>query len=308
MGGFDYFRQAADILGLETCEFINRASIYGKRKRDDKVELCAIINIARHVCDMDCHFCGQNCYTSVSQKYPPMDTGVLRHKIAELADLPLAHIGLVSTGSRIGAREFDELLQALELIPPEIVSRLCVSIGHLDANRLARLKEYGIRRCHHNLETSAKHYPQICSTQTWQKRYETVVLAIEMGMEICSGALFGIGENWEDRIALGETLKNLGICQIPMNFLHPVQGTRMAGNPILDVNEALACIMLFRNILQDSTLRICGGRKKVFPGSESAIFDAGADALMTGDFLLTKGRQFEEDCCLLKKCGYEIRY
>lgn len=266
------------------------------------VELCSIINIRSLPCSMDCAFCGQNRHSQLPGS-ALMEEGDLLARIGALAATPVAHIGLVATGGAMGARELQQLCGILEKVPWEIMPKLCVSLGRLPISALRRLKDLGIRRYHHNLETSREFYPHICTTQSWEQRAETVASALASGLEVCSGALFGIGESWADRSSLAQSLKELGIKYIPLNFLNPRPNTALSNRPPLAADEALRIIGLFRQLLPEATLRVCGGRSIVLGKRQKEIFPWGANALMTGDYLTTKGEALAADLRMLQELG-----
>lgn len=224
-------------------------------------------------------------------------------RIASLAATPVAHIGLVATGGALGGHDLDNLCRTLEHLPLNVLHRICLSLGRLQPSQLRRLRDLGIRRYHHNLETSREFYPHICTSQAWDERAQTVENAIATGLEVCSGFLSGLGESWQDRISLARSLANLGVKFIPMNFLHPQPGTALGGRPPLAAGEALRIIGLFRCLLPEATLRVCGGRPITFGSRQAEMFLWGANALMTGDYLTTRGQALQEDLRLLAEHG-----
>jgi len=167
------------------------------------------------------------------------------------------------------------------------------------------LKNAGLTRYHHNLETSESFYPHICSTQSWRDRYDTIRLAKESGLETCSGALFGMGESWQDRAELAVTLGELGVNSVPINFLHAHSGTPLETQTPLTSDEALRIIALFRYLLPTTTIRICGGRPKILADKQSQMFAAGANAMMTGNYLTLNGFSPESDRQMLEQLGLQ---
>ncbi|MCU0858497.1 MAG: hypothetical protein MUC65_08865, partial [Pontiellaceae bacterium] len=156
------------------------------------------------------------------------------------------------------------------------------------------------------LETSESFYPSICTTQSWQQRLDTVKSAQAAGMDICCGGLFGLGESWDDRIDLAFTLRDLGVDSVPINFLYPHEGTPFGNRPLLDSAEALQIIAVFRFILPKVTLRICGGRTQVVGDRAADLFAAGANGLMTGDYLTVAGSLYEADLAMIRCLGLQI--
>lgn len=294
---------ARGLLALPDEDLLKRASALREKAAGGRVGLCAIINIKSGQCAMDCAFCGQSGHVRNGPIYPLMPDSELWDRLRALLETPVNRVGLVAAGKSLSDREFARLIAFFSRLPESAKSRICVSLGQLDAARIARLRAAGIASLHHNLETSREFYPKICSTQDWLDRRETVKTALAAGMRVCSGAIFGVGETWEDRIKLALELSSLGVKNIPLNFLDPRPGSALASATPLSRRKALKIIALFRLILPDASLRVCGGRKITFGERQADVFKAGADALMTGDFLTTKGQALTDDLNLVAACG-----
>lgn len=291
---------ASKLLSLSDEKLFEQATLIREAVFGNHVDLCVIINAKSGNCQMDCRFCAQSRH---NQGASPVSDFLNAEKIVEiierLSKKPVNHIGVVASGARIEPREIDEFIASIASMDEDIVAKICVSFGHLKEGQLERLKIAGIRRYHHNLETSESYYPQICTTQSWHARKNTVKLARIAGLKNCTGGIFGLGESWQDRIDLAFALKELGISQVPLNFLHPQPGTPLAAQTPLSATEALRIIALFRHILPQATLRVCGGRPTVLGKRGAEIFQAGANALMTGDYLTTSGISLERDLEML---------
>lgn len=269
------------------------------------IELCAIINIKNGNCSMDCKFCAQR-RGSKTPVHELLDDGTLEQAILKLSSGPYRHIGLVASGARLERRDLERIVAVVEKLPPSVRARLCASLGRLDAASLAMLKSCGIRRLHHNLETSSAFYPRICTSQSWNARRDTVLRALEAGLEVCCGGLFGMGESWQDRIDLALELADMGVRNIPLNFLHPQPDSPLGHREPMAANEALRVIAIFRHILPKATLRICGGRPICLGKHQDEMFRAGANALMSGDYLTTKGIGLALDLERLEKLGLVV--
>ncbi len=273
----------------------------------NKIELCAIINARSGNCGMDCRFCSQSSHNnSEVPSFPLLTDSELHSRVASLAPYPVLRCGIVTSGGALAGTEFTRLLRYIAEQPATNRPRLCASLGRLPKNNLEQLRAAGLERYHHNLESSENFYPNLCTTQRWQDRAATVLAAKQAGLEICCGGLFGTGENWNDRVDFAFELRGLGVDNIPLNFLYPHQGTPLAGQAVLSANEALRIIALFRHILPTATLRVCGGRTVVFAGREDEIFSAGANALMTGNYLTTTGQGLEHDLEMLARLGLSV--
>jgi biotin synthase len=256
---------------------------------------------------MDCAFCSQSGHHGASvAAFPLLPVETLRERIARLRQFPIRHCGIVTSGASLTRGEIRTVVETLNAERDAPLPRLCASLGRMGTDALAELRDAGLRRYHHNLECSEAYYPKLCSTQTWRDRLDTVHRAREQGLEACCGGLFGVGESWEDRLDFAFTLAAEGIREIPLNFLHPHPGTPLAAQPVLTSDEALRIIAVFRHILPESTLRVCGGRVQALGARQEEIFAAGANALMTGDYLTTTGRGIQEDLDMIARLGLEV--
>lgn len=285
-----------DFCAMPEGELFSSCSGICGEKFGKRVKLCAIINIRNGKCGMDCKFCAQSgYYKSVGNAYPLLSNKELLARIVRLEQFPISNIGLVASGARLSGAEFERLVNFLKDLPEEKKARLCVSLGRLDRENLRRLKDAGIRHYHHNLETSQKYYKYICTSQSWESRRDTARMALDLGFELCCGGLFGLGESWEDRLSLAESLADLGVKNIPVNFLIPQKGTPLEGRDLMSPGQALRILAMFRLLLPDATLRVCGGRKQILGKRQYEIFSAGANALMTGDYLTSPGEHISKD-------------
>ena len=295
-------------LALPSDELFKQAKKVREEHFGQTIQLCAIINARSGNCSMDCAFCAQSSHTRAStQGYPLLDASVLSARITALAQSPV-RIGLVTSGAALSSRELEQIFRLLDKLPKEILPRLCTSFGRLSHESLEELFKHGIRRYHHNLETAEHFYPHICTTQRWQDRAKTVHCAQDVGFVCCTGGIFGLGETMEDRALLALSLRAQGILHVPMNFLSPQPHTPLANQPLLSANEALRTIALFRLLLPNATLRICGGRPLILHTEEDKIFACGANALMVGDYLTTKGPGLAHDLALIKRLGLEVAH
>ncbi len=268
------------------------------------IELCAIINTRSGQCSMDCAFCSQSKHhKTVAPSFALLGKAEIEERLTILKNYPIRRVGFVTSGGALQAEDIESLADIFENLPKYWQNRLCASLGKLDAKALAHLKSVGLTRYHHNLETSRAYYPRMCSTQTWDARLDTIKRAQQISLEVCAGGLFGLGETWEDRIDFALSLRKNNIKHVPINFLHPHAGTPLAKQKPLEATEALRIIAIFRHILPNATLRVCGGRPLVLGERQGDIFAAGANALMTGNYLTTSGLGIEDDCNMLEKLG-----
>lgn len=296
--------EALKLLEIPKEQLLEQANKIRQRYFGNAIDFCSIINARCGNCSMDCSFCSQSRHNKTGiRTFELLQNKDLESRILTLANAKVNHIGIVTSGAALGQTEIERLCTLFTSLPDHIRKKICASLGRLDSKKFASIHSAGLNRFHHNLESSVNFYPKVCSTQHWEDRRQTVCNAKMAGLEVCSGGLFGLGETWEDRISLAFSLKENGIKNIPINFLHPHPATPLGHRPIMQVDEALTVIAIFRHILPTATLRICGGRPETFGNRQNEIFYAGANALMTGDYLTTNGQTIEKDLDMISKLG-----
>ncbi|MDR1942268.1 MAG: biotin synthase BioB [Endomicrobium sp.] len=275
-----------------------------KKYKGNKVKICSIINAKSGKCAQDCKFCAQSARHKTNVSVYPF---VSNEKIEEVSNKMLENagcFGVVTSGNNLTDGEIDQFCDLLKKHKKS--DHFGASIGYVSDANLKKLKEAGLKKLHHNLETSEKFFPNICSTHTYEERTDTIKRAKALGYEICSGGLFGIGESVSDRIDLAFTLKELGADSVPMNFLMPVKGTALENAKPISPLEILKTIAVFRIILQTPDIMICGGREANLRDLQSMIFYAGASGTMSGGYLTTWGRDPQSDKQMIKDLGLEI--
>lgn len=270
-----------------------------------EVETCMITNAKCGLCANDCAFCSQSVHVNTHiHTHPLHSEQTLLRSVNEAIDSGVGYFGIVTSGSTVSDEEVDRITRVVSPIAKSGKIHICASLGQISLDSMKKLRDAGLSRLHHNLETSENFYPRVCTTQKWRNRYTTVQNAMHVGFEVCSGGIFGIGESWQDRMDLAQVLKELGVTSVPINFLYPHPGTPLANQPILSSNEALRIIALFRIVLPDTSLRVCGGRPNTLKNIQSQIFAAGANALMTGHYLTTSGITPQTDRCMIENSGW----
>jgi len=277
-----------------------------RRFRGRTVHLCSIVAVRVGRCGEDCRWCAQSAH---------WETGVTPHDVLPVEDVVRAaesaetvgagHLGLVSSGGCLSDAEFDGVLAAGRAVRETTRLDICASLGAVTLDRVRRLREAGFARYNHNLETSARHFPRVCTTHTWQDRRRSARAVVEAGLELCCGGLFGIGETDEDRVDLALSVRDLGATVVPLNFLHPIPGTPLAGAAPLSAAEILSIIAMFRLVLPEQIIKVAGGREKNLRDLQCLMFLAGADSCLIGNYLTTQGRPPEEDLAMIRDLGLE---
>ncbi|MCX5782249.1 MAG: biotin synthase BioB [Elusimicrobia bacterium] len=286
---------------LETADKIR------KHFKGNEIKLCSIINAKSGNCPENCKFCAQSLHNkAVIEKYPLVDQKKVEEAFESSKRNRASCFGIITSGKRVTEEEIDricEMAQGLNGTKTDV----SVSLGMLSTASLKKIKESGINKIHHNLETAESYFPSICTTHSYLDRLSTVKKAKEMGFEICSGGIFGIGELPEQRIELAFALRKLDVDSIPLNFLNPIKGTRLEKAKPLSQEEILRTIAIFRFILPDKDIKVCGGREVNLKDSQSKIFYAGANGMMVGGYLTTDGRPVEEDIKMIEDQGFTIQ-
>lgn len=288
--------------------WLDKANRLREARFGSRVSFCVIINAKSGLCSEDCAFCSQSRVSRAEiSRYPLLPREKLLEGARAAAQAGAARFSLVTSGRGIGtAREKEAILEAVAAIRETTGLKVCASLGIADQTFLNDLKAAGLSRYHHNLETARSHFPEICTTHSYEERLATVAAAKAAGLEVCVGGIFGLGETLEQRQEMAQTLKDLDPDAIPLNFLHPLPGTPLADRQPLPPLEALKIIAAMRLSFPDKTLIICGGRLPTLRSLAPLMFVAGADALMTGDYLTTKGRLPDEDRQMLADLGLEL--
>jgi biotin synthase len=259
--------------------------------------LCSIINAKSGRCPENCAFCAQSTAHSTNiSVYPLVDEDEIVRcaKSAERNGAKCYGIVTSGTGIRPGD-ELERICRAVRLIRQEISVEPSCSLGIMDYNTALKLKEAGMVTYHHNLETSRSFFPSICTTHDYEDDVETIQAAKRAGLNVCCGGIFGLGESFAQRIEMAETLRELEVDSVPMNFLDPVGGTKLADASFLTPMECLKTIAIFRFMLPQKNITVCGGRETNLRELQSWIFLAGASGMMTGNYLTKAGRSPELD-------------
>jgi len=277
--------------------------------KKNKVELCSIVNAKSGNCSEDCKFCAQSVrHNAKIERYPLLsEQNILKAAKSAKANNATC-FGIVTSGKRIrNQKEISIICKTVKTIRTKIPSMKCsVSLGAIDKQFLSGLKKAGVKKIHHNLETSRNYFPKVCTTHTYEERLKTLKSAKDLGIKLCSGGIFGLGESRADRLDLAFTLRDLDVDSVPLNFLHPVKGTALENSVPMDVNEILRTIAIFRLILPKKDIKVCGGRAVNLRSMQSMIFFAGANGMMIGNYLTQAGQNPKVDLKMIKDLGLSV--
>lgn len=295
-----------EMQGTDMFDLFSAANKIRDKFGGDSVELCAIINAKSGACPEDCSYCAQSSRSRTDiAVYPLVKKEIAIEKAVEAKKSGVKRFCIVTSGRRAGKKEIADIASMIKEV--RLAGLLpCATLGLLGRDELAFLKDYGLERYHHNLETSERFFPEICRTHTYHDKLKTIEAAKSAGLSVCSGGIFGMGETWRDRIDMAFKLKDMDIDSAPVNFLIPVKGTSLGVRDFLHPFEALKIISLYRLILPRKQIRVCAGRIQALGEFNSLVFVAGADSILTGNYLTTTGRTYEDDLKLIKHYGLKV--
>ena len=307
------YKDAFELWDFDICDLLYLAyrvkQYYAKIHRNsDKIDLCSIINAKSGRCPENCIFCSQSLHNNVNINIYDLKPKEELLKYAKYIEKYSNRLSIVVSGKTVNDDEFEKIIDAIEEIKEKTNLKVCASLGILDKNRLKELKKLNVR-LHNNLETSRDYFSNICTTHNYDDKITTIKTAKKLGLEVCSGGIFGLGESFEDRIKMFEELKNLNVNSIALNIIHPIKGTKIhkliAENKVKRITpiDALKSIAIAKIYLPDREIRLCGGREYNLNDLQSLALFA-LDGLMVGNYLTTKGRNIDDDIKMIKSLGW----
>ncbi len=296
--------------GPELEALLDRADAVRRAVHGDEVALCGITNAKSGRCPENCGFCQQSAH------FPEADAPVFplikaeemvsQAKAAEAAGA--REFSIVTSGTRIAREEeLAEIETAVRRMTSETALEPCASLGLMREPELARLKGAGLKHYHHNLETARSHFDNVCTTHTYDQQLETIRTAKKLGFKLCSGGILGMGETPEQRVEFAETIRELGIDCVPMNFLNPRPGTPMASLKAISAGECLAAIAVFRLMMPGANIFVMGGREVNLGDQQHLIFRAGANGTMVGNYLTSAGKAPDQVLGMVQGQGLRLR-
>lgn len=269
-----------------------------------RIKFCSIVAGKAGACSEDCGYCSQSKHHKTHVSFNKLTVEEMSQAMQQAQANGANSFGIVNSGRGPTERELDWLEPFFKQAAVEGKIRPCATLGELSPQHAARLRDMGVLRVNHNLETSRRHFPNVITTHSYDDRLRTIQTAKAAGLSICSGGIFGMGENWLDRLDMALELRNLGVDVVPINFLNAIPGTAMYGrHPQLTPMQALQIVAVYRFLLPKAEIKIAGGREKILRDMQSWMFFAGASSFMIGNYLTTFGRPAEQDHQMLKDLG-----
>jgi len=287
-------------------ELVEEASKVREYFFKNQMEFCSLINAKNGACTEDCSFCAQSShYKTPINAYGLVSKDEMLAGAEKAVAINANRYCIVVSGRRASKEEVDKIADAVKEIKESYPIKVCCSLGTIDEEDLAKLKDAGVDRINHNLETSERYFPKIVSTHTWKERYETIKKIQKVGLSTCTGGIFGMGESDEDIVDLAMTYRDLKVDSIPLNFLIPIPGTPLGDKHDLTPLKCLKIIALFRLFNPKSEIRLCGGRELNLKDYHDVAFEV-ANCLMVGGYLTRAGREPGKDEEMARRLGREL--
>jgi len=273
-----------------------------------QIFLCAINNILSGTCLEDCKFCTQSVrYHADIERYNYKNIEQIVEEAKQAKANGALGYCLVTAGKGLDDKKVDFVARTAQAIKKEVAGlNLIACNGTANKDQLSYLKAHGLDSYNHNLETSERYYADICTTHPWSERYETCENVKSVGLALCSGGIFGMGETEQDRNDLLNAIASLSPESTPLNFYHPNPALPIKTRNI-EFDDAIAIIKKARALLgEESLLMVAGGRELLFNNKENLMFEAGANAMVIGNYLTTEGISANLDKNMLDTLGYEV--
>ncbi|KGF27316.1 MULTISPECIES: biotin synthase BioB [Staphylococcus] len=291
---------------IDTFELLNEAYIIRKHFFGKKVKLNMILNAKSGICPEDCGYCGQSVKMKEKQRYALVEPDKIKAGAQVATDNHIGTYCIVMSGRGPTNREVDHICETvhdIKALHPQL--KICACLGLTNEAQAEKLKEAGVDRYNHNLNTSERYHSEVVTTHTYEDRVRTVEIMKANHISPCSGVICGMGETNEDIIDMAFALKEIDADSIPINFLHPIKGTKFGGLDLLSPMKCLRIITMFRLINPSKEIRIAGGRE-VHLRSLQAISLKAANSIFVGDYLITGGQPNELDYQMIEDLGFEI--
>ncbi|HMA66403.1 MAG TPA: biotin synthase BioB [Desulfosalsimonadaceae bacterium] len=298
----------AELAPGEIPDLLYAAHRIARAREKTEIFTCTIINAKSGLCSQDCAFCAQSAHHETNAPvYPLLSKQELAQGALEAESSGARHFSMVTSGYALDEGETETICEAAQEIRRKTALAVCCSPGMLSRDQAEKFRAAGITTYHHNLETAESFYPHVCTTHPYEEDIRSLQTAADAGLVVCSGCILGLGESWQQRVELAFALSATSAARIPINFLSPIAGTKMGHRPVMEPVEALKCIALFRFINPDKDIIICGGREAALADYQSWVFAAGANALMVGNYLTTRGRGLSTDREMIRQWQHMLQ-
>ena len=305
------FEEALALGGLtdheEIGDLVERAWQVRQENFGDSTDMCSLVNAKSGGCAEDCGFCSQSRYAEAETPMHAMlePEQILEH--AKAAEAAGAHrFCMVTQGQGLSKRDFQKILEGTRLVAEQTNLKRCASIGHMSPDRAKRLKDAGVQRVHHNVESAKSYYPEVSTTVRYEGRLRTIQAVKEAGLETCVGGILNLGETPEQRVEMAFELSEINPTSVPINLLNPRSGTKFGDRELMDPWDVVKWVAIFRLIIPGALFRLCGGRVENLGELQPLAVRAGLNGVMMGNFLTTLGAEPEDDRAMFTEQGLNV--
>jgi biotin synthase len=291
----------------EISELVERAWQVRLERFGDSTDMCSLVNAKSGGCAEDCGFCAQSRYAEADTPMHAMmePEQILEH--ARAAEAAGAHrFCMVTQGQGLSKRDFAKVIEGAKLVSEQTNLKRCVSVGHLSPARARELKDAGVQRVHHNVETARSYYEEVTTTVRYEGRVRTIDAVKDAGLETCVGGILNLGESPRQRVEMAFELAEVDPTSVPLNLLNPRVGTKFGDREPMDPWEVVKWVAIFRLILPDALFRLCGGRVENLDQLQPLAVKAGLNGVMMGNFLTTLGVDPGEDRAMFEELGLNV--
>lgn len=297
-------KELLDLYNKPLSELLDMSHKITEENFDNTVEACSIISAKTGACSENCKYCAQSKHNNTNiECHPLMDVQTVKKAALSAKENGANHFCIVTSGTKPTGKDFTNILQMVKEVAAIDGLHCCASLGLLTEEEIKELKDAGLKRYNHNINTSENYHKNICTTHEFKDRVHTVEMIQKYGIEACCGVIIGMGESLEDRIDMALSLKKLNPKTVPINFLNPIQGTPLENyEDKIDEEEILKTICIFRIVLPKTLLRYAGGRTtRLSKYNQKLGLIAGINSMLVGNYLTTTGSKSEEDEKMLEQ-------
>lgn len=290
-----------NLYNMDLDELLKISSKYIK----DTVEFCSIVNARNGKCSQNCKYCAQSShYRTDIESYPLIPVEDVVKAAEHSRDNNADRFAVVTSGKTPDEEDFDKVVALIKAVNNVDGIKSCASIGILDEEQAKALANAGLKRFHHNINTSKSYYPSVCTTHTWEDRLNTCRLVKKYGMELCCGVILGMGESVEQRIEMAMELAEIEPDSIPINILMPIPETPFENyHDKIDEENILRTLAVFKIANPNAVLRFCGGRMRLSQENQEKALMSCVEGILIGNYLTTIGKEPHEDVETVKKLG-----
>lgn len=300
--------EKSELLKLYNSDLDELLKLSSKYIKND-VEFCSLINARNGKCSQNCKYCAQSShYRTNIEAYPLVELQEVRNTALEAKSHKASRFAIVTSGKTPDESDFNKILEMIEEVNKIEGIKSCASIGILNEEQAKKLAQKGLKRFHHNINTSKSYYPDVCTTHSWNDRLNTCRLVKKYGMELCCGVILGMGETVEQRIEMALELAEIQPDSIPINILMPIPETPFENYlDKIDEENVLRTLAIFKIANPNSILRFCGGRMRLSDENQRKALNSCVEGIMVGNYLTTVGKAPEEDLKTITELGKTIK-